>query len=168
MVTYQSLNGTSESGVISLAIVREVKPVVSGGILRSQTPVPMQWMIVADDETLKLEAPTESVKEQWMTTIADLAKRQIQGYTPTARLVSTTFQPTPPLLLTSLRSTSFPSPLSLPLPIHYDNAKFNIDYVVRRMIERFTTLCKAQSGITHYTATATARTPPEARRLAFI
>jgi hypothetical protein len=45
MVTYQSLNGPSESGVISLAIVREVKPVLVGGILRSQTPVPMQWMV---------------------------------------------------------------------------------------------------------------------------
>jgi hypothetical protein len=149
MVTYQSLDGPSESGVISLAIVREVKPIVVGGILRSQTPVPMQWMvripsdlmrapsqkiyithgtvltrtlpeggrgypcaaasfpasvalgsscsgaaavqrpfslgarshyvqIVADDETLRLEAPTESLKEQWMTTLADLAKRQVR------------------------------------------------------------------------------------------
>jgi len=32
--------------------------------------------VVADDETLKLEAPTESVKEQWIETLADLAKRQ--------------------------------------------------------------------------------------------
>jgi hypothetical protein len=39
MLTYQSLGGATESGVISLAIVREVKPVVAGGILRSQTPV---------------------------------------------------------------------------------------------------------------------------------
>jgi len=27
--------------------------------------------------------------------------------------------------------------------IHYDNAKFNSDYVVRRMLERYITLCKA-------------------------
>jgi len=39
MLTYQSLGGATESGVISLAIVREVKLVVAGGILRSQTPV---------------------------------------------------------------------------------------------------------------------------------
>ncbi|EOD38499.1 hypothetical protein EMIHUDRAFT_454675 [Emiliania huxleyi CCMP1516] len=76
MLTYQSLGGATESGVISLAIVREVKPVVAGGILRSQTPVPLQWSVVADDETLRLEAPTETVKDQWMRTVAELSKRQ--------------------------------------------------------------------------------------------
>jgi len=45
MLTYQSLEGPSESGVISLAIIREVKTVVSGGILRSTAPVPLQWTV---------------------------------------------------------------------------------------------------------------------------
>jgi hypothetical protein len=41
---------------------------------------------VADDETLRLEAPTESIKEQWMTTLDDLSRRQVRGFAFSASL----------------------------------------------------------------------------------
>ena len=47
----------AESGALALGVVREVKPVMAGGVFRSASEVPLQWTVVADDETVKFEAP---------------------------------------------------------------------------------------------------------------
>lgn len=69
MVTWQSISGPTVSGVLALSAVREVKPVTAQGILRSGGPVPLQFQLVADDQTVKLEASSETEKDEWMNTL---------------------------------------------------------------------------------------------------
>uniref|UniRef100_A0A7S0P0E2 PH domain-containing protein n=1 Tax=Calcidiscus leptoporus TaxID=127549 RepID=A0A7S0P0E2_9EUKA len=82
MITWQSVRGeggaSSESGVIALAMIREIRPVMSGGLgaLLGARPVPLQWMLVADEETVKFETETETQKETWMASLEELSKRQ--------------------------------------------------------------------------------------------
>ena len=72
----------TESGAMALAIVREVKPVPVGGIggmFRQGATVPLQFMVVADDETVKFEAESETEKERWITSLVDLSKQQVDA-----------------------------------------------------------------------------------------
>jgi len=80
MLMWQSLrqeaNMPSESGVMSLSTIREVKPVLQSGLLRSGLPVPLQWVLISDEEDVKFEAESETVKEMWMNTLLECTKRQ--------------------------------------------------------------------------------------------
>ena len=73
MVTWQS--GT-ESGVLALSAVREVKAVLAAGFLKSGGPVPCQWQMISDDQTIKLEANSEAEKTEWMEAIELLRKKE--------------------------------------------------------------------------------------------
>ncbi|KAL1527638.1 hypothetical protein AB1Y20_009024 [Prymnesium parvum] len=73
MVTWQS---ATESGVLALSAVREVKPVLATGLFRSGGPVPCQWMMVADDQTVQLEAASEAEKAEWIESIDVLRKKE--------------------------------------------------------------------------------------------
>ncbi len=80
MLTWQSIgNQATASGVASLAIVREVKPVTKGGFMQSSAEIPLQWTVVTDDEKVIFEAPSETLKELWIDTLLELAKRQAEG-----------------------------------------------------------------------------------------
>jgi len=83
MLTWQAHAAGGESGVMALAMVREVKPVMQGGLASwlSAAPVPLQWQVVADDETAKFEADSETQKETWMSTVEELSKRQAEAKT---------------------------------------------------------------------------------------
>ena len=70
MVTW---TGSGLSGVMALSALREVKPVLQSGFLRSGGPVPNQFCLIADDQTVKLEASSEDVKQQWMSTLEEAA-----------------------------------------------------------------------------------------------
>ena len=92
LVTWQSLEMTGGmpklSGVLALSAVREVAPVLQSGFLRTGGPVPRQWQLLADDQTVKFEAESEEEKDRWMSTVEELrhheadakAERKI-GYT---------------------------------------------------------------------------------------
>lgn len=73
MITWRSCDdGGSESGVMALSAVREAKRVSRSGIFfGSATPVPLQWMLVADDETGKFEATTEAQVDLWLSTLQE-------------------------------------------------------------------------------------------------
>jgi len=99
MVTWQAVRGEggggNESGVIALAMIREIKPVLAGGLgaLLGARPVPLQWMIVADEETVKFESDSETTKQTWMSSLAELSKLQADakverkmGYMATRRM----------------------------------------------------------------------------------
>jgi len=94
MVIWQAQRGEgSESGVLALSMIREVKVVVQGGILRSTAPVPLQWMMESDEETVKMEAESERQKETWISTLTELCKKQAEakaerkiGYATSRRL----------------------------------------------------------------------------------
>ena len=66
MITWQS---GSTSGVLALSAIREVKVVLETGFLRKGGPVPCQWSLVADDQTVQFEAESEAVKTEWMEVI---------------------------------------------------------------------------------------------------
>ena len=68
-----------ESGVLALSAVREIAPVVQTGFLRSGGPVPRQWQLVADDQTIKLEADSEEDKDQWMSTLEELRHHEAEA-----------------------------------------------------------------------------------------
>eukprot|EP00965_Chrysotila_dentata_P243816 6205625-Pleurochrysis_carterae.AAC.3 len=82
MVTWQTErtgpDQPGESGVIALAMIREIKPVMQSGLgaLLGSKEVPLQWMIVADEETVKFEAESETARQTWMSTLDELSKRQ--------------------------------------------------------------------------------------------
>lgn len=65
MLTWHCQGG-SQSGVMSLNAVRDVKRVLTSGWLRSGEPVPGQWELVADDQTVRLEAATDDERAEWM------------------------------------------------------------------------------------------------------
>merc|ERR1719473_165945 len=53
MLTWQAHAAGGDSGVMALAMIREVKPVQQGGLtawISTAAPVPLQWQVVADDE----------------------------------------------------------------------------------------------------------------------
>ena len=77
MVTW---NGVGKSGVMALSAVREVKPVLASGFFRAGDPIPGQWMLVADDQSVRFEASDEE-KAFWMSTIEELAQEQVQAKT---------------------------------------------------------------------------------------
>ena len=77
MITW---NGAGKSGVMALSAVREVKPVLASGFFRSGDPIPGQWMLVADDQSVRFETSDEE-KTFWMSTIEDLAQEQLQAKT---------------------------------------------------------------------------------------
>jgi len=70
MVTW---TGTGLSGVMSLSAIREVKPVMQSSFFSKAAPVPSQWMLIADDQTVRFEATNEEVKQQWMSTLEECA-----------------------------------------------------------------------------------------------
>uniref|UniRef100_A0A7S4M1K3 PH domain-containing protein n=1 Tax=Prymnesium polylepis TaxID=72548 RepID=A0A7S4M1K3_9EUKA len=78
MVTWQ---GGTESGVLALSAVREVKPILASGLFKAGGPVPCQWMMVADDQTVRLEAESEAVKEEWMQAIEVLRNKEGEAKT---------------------------------------------------------------------------------------
>jgi len=43
--------------------------------------VPCQWMMVADDQTVRLEAESEAVKEEWMQAIEVLRNKEGEAKT---------------------------------------------------------------------------------------
>ena len=71
MITW---SGPGQSGVMALAAIREVKPVLQSGFFRSGGPVPCQFCLVADDQTVRFEASTDDVKDQWMSTVEEAAQ----------------------------------------------------------------------------------------------
>ena len=72
-------SGAGGSGVMALSAVRDVKPVTQSGLFRSGGPVPCQWMLVADDQTVRFEAASEEVKAQWMGTIEQCVAEQMEA-----------------------------------------------------------------------------------------
>jgi len=78
MVTW---SGGGQSGVMALSAVRAAKPVLQSGFFKSGGPVPCQWMLVADDQTVRFEAGSEEEKEQWMSTIEECSQEQSEAKT---------------------------------------------------------------------------------------
>ena len=76
MVTW---NGAGSSGVMALSAVREVKPVLAAGFFKSGDPVPGQFMLVADDQTVRFEAAGDEEKAQWMAVLEELAQQQMEA-----------------------------------------------------------------------------------------
>lgn len=62
-------SGQGMSGVMALSAVREVKEVLQQGIFRSGGPVPGQWLLASDDQTVRFEASSDEVKSEWMKAI---------------------------------------------------------------------------------------------------
>ena len=62
--------------MMALSAVREVKPVVASGLFRSGGPVPGQWQLVADDQTVKFEASSEGEKGEWIASIDACCKKE--------------------------------------------------------------------------------------------
>ena len=81
--TMLTWSGAGGSGVMALSAVRDVKPVLQTGFLASlgsgRQPVPCQWLLGADDQTVRFEAPTEDVKVHWMDTLEQLVAEQIEN-----------------------------------------------------------------------------------------
>ena len=75
-------SGAGGSGVMALSAVREVKPILQTGLWASlgsgRQPVPCQWLLEADDQTVRFEAPDEEVKVQWMQTIEECVSDQVE------------------------------------------------------------------------------------------
>ena len=42
-------------------------------------PVPGQWMLVADDQTVRFEAQSEEAKEKWMSVLAQCRDEQVEA-----------------------------------------------------------------------------------------
>jgi hypothetical protein len=76
MVTW---SGSGVSGVMALSAAREVKPVLQSGFFRSGGPIPGQWMLVADDQTVRFEASSEEEKEHWISTLDRLCAEQLEA-----------------------------------------------------------------------------------------
>jgi len=70
MVTW---TGPGLSGVMAMSAIREVKPILQSGFFSKGAPIPNQWMLIADDQTVRFEASSEEVKEQWMGTLEECA-----------------------------------------------------------------------------------------------
>jgi hypothetical protein len=72
-------SGGGASGVMALSAVRDVKPVLASGFFKSGGPVPCQWMLVADDQTVRFEARTDEEKTQWMETLEACVGEQLDA-----------------------------------------------------------------------------------------
>jgi len=82
MVTWQTINpGQSESGVLALSAVREVKPVLAQSLFGKGAPIPCQWMMVSDDLTVRFEAESEAVKTEWMEATEELRHKEVEAKT---------------------------------------------------------------------------------------
>lgn len=78
MITWSGAGG---SGVMALSAVRDVKPVLQSGFFRSGGPVPGQWMLVADDQTVRFEASSEEEKQVWLSTVEECSQEQVEAKT---------------------------------------------------------------------------------------
>jgi hypothetical protein len=76
MVTW---SGAGTSGVMALSACREVKAVVQTGWIRAGGPVPGQWMLVADDQTVRFEAANDDEKEHWISTLDRCCQEQLSA-----------------------------------------------------------------------------------------
>ena len=85
MLTWHCQGG-SESGVMALSAVREIKRVLTTGWLKSGEPVPGQWELVADDQTVRLEAATDDERARWMEVLQECcdAEREAKAGRKTA------------------------------------------------------------------------------------
>lgn len=73
--------GSGHSGVMALSAVREVKEVLQAGFFKAGGPVPCQWMLVSDDQTVRLEAATDEEKVEWMSALDACSKDQHEAKT---------------------------------------------------------------------------------------
>ena len=75
LLTWQSVelvNGMpKESGVLALSELHEVKAVREARLLRSSGEVPCQFSLVADGQTVRLEAESEAQKVEWMEALQE-------------------------------------------------------------------------------------------------
>lgn len=75
MITWQSLamqnNQPVVSGVLALSELHEVKAVREARLLRSSGEVPCQFSLVADGQTVRLEAESEAQKVEWMEALQE-------------------------------------------------------------------------------------------------
>ena len=80
MLTWQSVGGASpQSGVLALSAVREVKPVLESKLFNLSgtiKPKKGQWELVSDDQVVRFEAADDEVKDDWLKSIEELARRQ--------------------------------------------------------------------------------------------
>jgi hypothetical protein len=72
-------SGQGISGVMALSAVRDVKTVVQTGIFSRGGDVPMQWMCVADDQSVRFEASSEEEKLLWMEVVEKCASEQSEA-----------------------------------------------------------------------------------------
>jgi hypothetical protein len=72
-------SGTSESGVMALSAVRDIKAVTQTGIFSRGGDVPCQWMLVSDDQTVRFEAASEADKLEWMQILEECRVEQCEA-----------------------------------------------------------------------------------------
>lgn len=72
-------SGGGSSGVMALSAVRDVKPILAQGFFKAGGPVPCQWMLVADDQTVRFEAATDEEKQRWMSTLEGCVAEQLEA-----------------------------------------------------------------------------------------
>ena len=72
-------SGQGISGVMALSAVRDVKTVAQTGIFSRGGDVPMQWMCVADDQSVRFEASSEEEKLLWMEVVEKCAAEQSEA-----------------------------------------------------------------------------------------
>jgi len=78
MVTWA---GTGVSGVMALAAIREVKPIMKSGIVFVSEPtiIPNQFKLIAEDQAVGFEAKDEEVKEKWISTLQECSVAAAQA-----------------------------------------------------------------------------------------
>ena len=74
MLTWSGQQGGS--GVMALSAVRDIKKVTQTGIFSRGGDVPCQWMLVADDQSVRFEAGSEEEKQLWMDVLDQYAGLQ--------------------------------------------------------------------------------------------
>lgn len=72
-------SGTSESGVMALSAVRDIKTVTQTGIFSRGGDVPCQWMCVSDDQTVRFEAASDADKLEWMQVLEECRVEQCEA-----------------------------------------------------------------------------------------
>ena len=72
-------SGAGVSGVMALSAVRDIKCVLASGFFSKGAPIPGQWMLVADDQTVRFEASSDDERQHWMETLDELCKEQLEA-----------------------------------------------------------------------------------------